>query len=149
MNCFWYHILIKRNIPLKSTRKSFFWSIFLFILKFFKNVYNVSQLVDDRQKNDEYWSWISSTYMYYGHYNFLFFAYRNSQTYKMHVKNPPNLNAALNPVRNRSNKIVSYLYLCKKKKNKGLLHELVKNYKTKFTHFLLYLTYLKFYNLFS
>ena len=59
----------------------------------------------------------------------------------MHVKNPPNLNAALNPVRNRSNKIVSYLYLCKNN-NKGLLHEHVKSCQTKSTHIVLYVTYL-------
>lgn len=35
----------------------------------------------------------------------------SSNTYKMLVKNPPNLNPALNAVRNKSNKRMSYLYI--------------------------------------
>lgn len=39
----------------------------------------------------------------------------SSNTYKMLVKNPPNLNPALNAVRNKSNKRMSYLYIWKMK----------------------------------
>lgn len=39
----------------------------------------------------------------------------SSNTYKMLVKNPPNLIPALNAVRNKSNKRMSYLYIWKMK----------------------------------
>lgn len=36
-------------------------------------------------------------------------------TYRIHVKNPPNLNPALNAVLNKSNRRMSYLYIWKMK----------------------------------